>query len=81
MVGMSKLPKLKIKIPFGYPNEDICELEQAKYRFNYGSGVVVLVEGISVKSHEELAQLAIQEEHKDKEFLEVVLVVDLIGGG
>ena len=78
---MSKLPKLKIKLLFGYPSEDICELEQAKYRFTYGQEGLVVVEGQVVNSYEELVQLASRDDYKDKEFLEVELLPALIGGG
>lgn len=78
---MSKLPKLKVQSPFGSENEgDICDLEQAKNRFDYGSETVVLVDGQIVNSYEELVQIAAQERYKDKEFLEVVLL-PLIAGG
>ena len=71
---MSKLPKLKVQSLFGSGNEpDICDLEQAKNRFDYGSETIVLVEGQVVNSHEELIELASQDQYKDKEFLEVVL--------
>ena len=78
---MSKLPKLKVKLPFGYPNEDICELEQSKYRFSYGGEVLVVVEGQVVNSYEELVQLVKQEDYKNKEFLEVTLLPAIVGGG
>jgi hypothetical protein len=78
---MSKLPKLKIKIPFGYPNEDICDLEQARYRFNFSSGTVILVEGQAVKSYEQLVQIATGDDYKDREYLEAVLITDLASGG
>ena len=38
---MSGLPKLKIKYPFGYPSEVICELEEAEYRFRHGDEVLI----------------------------------------
>jgi len=96
-----KLPKLKIKYPFGYPSEDTCELEQAeyrfshgdevligpegreqaKYRFSYGDDVLVMVEGHLVRSYEELVQLASQDEYRDREFLEVELLLTAVGGG
>ena len=38
---MSKLPKLKIKYPFGYPTEIICELEEIEHRFRYGDEVQI----------------------------------------
>ncbi len=78
---MSKLPKLKIKIPVGYPNEDICDLEQARYRFNFNSGAVILVEGQTVKSYEELVQIASKDVYKDREFLQVDLLTELASGG
>jgi hypothetical protein len=79
---MSKLPKLKIKFRFGYPGEDICELEQAKYRFDFGGGrVLVVVEGQLMNSYDELVQLAAQDDYKDKEFLEVLLLPAVVGGG
>ncbi len=78
---MSKLPRLKVQSPFGSENEgDICDLEQAKNRFDYGPETVVLVDGQVVNSYEELVQIAAQERYKDKEFLEVVLL-PLIAGG
>jgi len=78
---MSKLPKLKVQSPFGSGNEgDICNLEQARHRFDYGSESVVLVDGQVVNSYEELTQVVTQERYKDKEFLEVVLL-PLIAGG
>lgn len=75
---MSKLPKLKIKV-FGYPGEDVCELEQAIYRFNYTPEVTYIVDGQAVISHEELVKLATQ--NKGKEFLEVLVISDLVSGG
>ena len=78
---MSNSPKLKIKIPFGYPNEDICDLEQARYRFNFTSGAVVLIEGKSVTSYEELLQVATSDEYKDREYLDAALLTDLASGG
>lgn len=76
---MSQLPKLKIKLPLGTSSEDVCELEQAKYRFNFDDGVL-LVEGQTVHSYDELVQLATQDNYKNKEFLEVVLLQVIDGG-
>ena len=75
---MSRLPKLKIKLPLGYPSEDVCDLEQAKYRLNFDAGIF-LVEGQRVHSYDELVQLATQDKYKNKEFLEIELL--LIEGG
>ena len=33
---MTKLLKLKIKLPFQDVVEDICDLEEARYRLDYG---------------------------------------------
>jgi len=76
---MSQLPKLKIKLPLGNLSEDVCELEQAKYRLNFDDGVL-LVEGQTVHSYDELVQLATQDNYKNKEFLEVVLLQVIDGG-
>jgi hypothetical protein len=76
---MSQLPKLKIKLPFSDPSENICELEQAKYRLNFDEGTF-LVEGQGVHSYDELVQIVTQDKYKNKEFLEVELL-QLIAGG
>jgi len=78
---MAKLPKLKIKIPFGYPNEDICDLEQARYRLNFIGGAVILVEGRAMQSYDELVEIVKKDKYKDREFLEVTLMSDLVSGG
>lgn len=76
---MSRLPKLKIKLPAGSPSEEVCEVEQAKYRLDFSDGVI-MVEGQTVHSYDELVDLAIQDKYKDKEYLEVVLVQVIVGG-
>lgn len=79
---MSKLPKLKLKKPYGYPFEEIRDFEQAKdVLFSQGGEDVVVAEGQVIKSYEELVQLATQDSYKDKEFLEVWLLAVEIGGG
>ena len=76
---MSKLPKLKIKPIFSTGAEaDICDLEQAKNRFDYAYETIVLVEGQVVNSYEELVQIATQ--YQNKEFLEVTLLPFIAGG-
>jgi hypothetical protein len=74
---MSSSPKLLVKRPRQYPPTEIYTLEQARYSL-FGYGSLVIVEGQLIKSYEELVQFANQ--HKDKEFLEV-LVSPLAGGG
>ncbi len=79
---MSKLPKLKLKKPFGYPFEEVRDFEQAQYfLFSYGANAVVMVEDRIVNSYEELVQLAAQDYYKGKESLEVQLLPAVIGGG
>jgi hypothetical protein len=76
---MSRLPKLKIKLPAGNPREYICELEQAREYLNFNEGVF-LVEGQGVHSYDELVHIATQDKYKNKEFLEIEWL-QMIGGG
>jgi hypothetical protein len=71
---MSALPKLKITRSW-QPGQEISDFEQARDSlFAHGSGMIILVEGHSIVSYEELLQIAHRDEHKDQEFLEVVMV-------
>jgi hypothetical protein len=78
---MARLPKLKIKSPFGDTDEDICDLAEAKHRLNFSAEVSVVVERRLVNSYEELVQLASQEDYRNNEYLAVELLPALIGGG
>ena len=81
---MPKLPKLKVKWwSIGYAEEEtICDFEQAKeVVFGHGLDIIVSVEGQMIASYEELVQLVAQEQYKDKEALEVILVATAIPGG
>ena len=70
---MSGLPKLKIRRTWD-PTEETRDLEQARYSlFSHGRDMLIIVEGRSIISYEELLQLATQDCYKDKEFLEVVM--------
>lgn len=71
---------MKIKPPFGHAPEDICDLEHVKYRFDYGSQNLVMLEGYVVNSYEELVHLASRDCYKDRKFLEVVLLPVIEGG-
>jgi hypothetical protein len=71
-------PLLKIKI-FGYLVEEVSELEQARYIFDY-KGKIVLIEGQKVDTFDELVEFADQEKYCRRESLEVVLI-PLIAGG
>ena len=79
---MSKLPKLRIKLPFGNPDEEIVDLEQARYRFHFGGDMVVLmIDGQAPQTYEELVQMVSQDKYKDKEFIEAELLVEAATGG
>ena len=78
---MSKLPKLIVQPPFTYGGENyICNLEEAKYRFDFNPLLIVAVEMQVVNSYEELVQLANQEHYRDKEFLKVMILQHIEGG-
>ncbi len=77
---MSKLPKLKVQSLLGNDDRpEVCDLEQAKNRFDYDSGIIV-VEGQVVSSYDELVRLAANDKYKGQEFLEVVLMPFIAGG-
>ena len=77
---MFKLPKLKVKLPYGDPSEVICEVEEAKYRFNNVTEGFLVIEGRIVTSYEQLVQLASQAEYKHSEFLEGEIIRFVAGG-
>ena len=64
---------------FGNQSDDVCELEQANYLWNFDGGII-LVEGRKVHSHDDLVQLATQDNYKNKEFIEVNLILPFLGG-
>ena len=84
---MPKLPRLKVKwwSLDGLEEETTCDFEQAK-DIVFGSQssrmwAIALAEGQTINSYEELVQVATQDQHKDKETLNVALIVMEIGGG
>jgi len=73
------MPKLKIKsLLESQAKEDICELEEAQNRFEYGPESIVVAEGRIINSDEELIRLA--EQNQDKEFLEIMILPVIEGG-
>jgi hypothetical protein len=75
------LPKLRIKLPSPNAAEDICDLQEARYRFNWGhEPFLILVEKQPVSSYEELIEFAKLNRFKDREYLEVELQPFLAGG-
>jgi hypothetical protein len=75
---VSGLPKIKI-IFLNNAKDYICELEQVKLRLDFNS-CLLLIDGKRIHSYDELAQLASQEQYKDKEFIEAVLMPVMAGG-
>ena len=74
-------PRLRIKPLSPHAAEDICDLDQAKYRFNWGrEPFLIVVENQPISSFEELERLADLEQFKDREFLIVELQPLLAGG-
>jgi len=75
------LPKLRIKLPSPSAAEDICDLQEARYRFNWGhEPFLILVEKQPISSYEELMEFVKLNRLKDREFLEVELQPLLAGG-
>lgn len=78
---MTGLPKLKIHKPFGYPLEETVDFDKAQYfLFNYGSSVIVAVEGEIMNSYDELLEFAKREHNVGKELLEVWVFPEVDGG-
>ena len=74
-------PKLRIKLPSPNAAEDICDLQEAKHRFNWGhEPFLILVEKQPISSYEELVEFVNRKPFKDREFLEVELQPLLAGG-
>jgi len=81
MENMGATPKLRIRLPSDNEASDLCSLEEAKYRFNWGrEPFVVVAEGKFIPSFDDLIELAKEDRFKDKEFLEVDIQTLLAGG-
>jgi hypothetical protein len=81
---MSNLPKLKVKWwALGSESEETtCDFEQARdFVFGSKSSGIIFAEGRLIRSYEELVQLAVHDQHKDKEMLNVTVVVAALEGG
>jgi hypothetical protein len=72
---VSAVPRIKVMLPNCYPDEGTFELEQARPRLNFDGGTF-LVEGQYVKSFDELVKLTSQDKYKDREYIEVAVVLD-----
>jgi hypothetical protein len=76
---MPRLPKIKIKLPSGNPDEYICDLEQAGEYLDFDKAVF-LVAGQGIHSYDELVRIASQDKYKDVEFIVVELLQPIVGG-
>lgn len=76
-----KFPKLKIRLPHSDNANEICTIEEAQYRFNWGhEPFLIIVEGHPVSSYEELIELTKDEHLKERDFLNVEIQPLLVGG-
>lgn len=79
--NMYASPRLKIRLPSDNEARDVCDLEEARYRFNWGhEPFVVVAEGQFIHSFDDLIVLSKQDRFKDREFLEVDIQPLLAGG-
>jgi hypothetical protein len=76
---MSGLPKIKIKLPSGSPDEYICDLEQARDYLDFENGIF-LVAGQGVHSYDELVRIVSQDKFNNVEFIVVELLQPIVGG-
>jgi hypothetical protein len=76
-----RFPKLRIKLPSPKGAEDICDLQEAKHRFNWGhEPFLILVEKQPISSYDELIEFVKRNPFRDREFLDVELQPLLAGG-
>ena len=71
---MSNLPKLRVKVFPEESNEPIQNIEQAKEFPFLLADSMILVEGQTVTSYEELLKVAQQDTNRNKEFLNVMIL-------
>ena len=76
---MSSLPKIKIKLPSGSPDEYICDIEQAREYLDFENGIF-LVAGQGVHSYDELVRIVSQDKFNNVEFIVVELLQPIVGG-
>jgi len=78
-IKISQSPKIKILLPAGYPDEDPFELEEARSRLNFASGMI-LVDGQRLRSYDDLVRLAALDKYQNQEYIEVVAIMLIAGG-
>lgn len=87
MAKPSKLPKIRVKwLYLGSPEEETtCDFEEAKHLI-FGNRINrvwsrALAEDERISSYEELVHLAAQDQHKNKEVLNITLFIPVVAGG
>ncbi len=76
---MSQMPKVKIKLPEGNPDEYVYDLEEARNVLNFSAGVFI-VDGQWIHSYDEIVSIARSDKFKESEFIEVEWL-KVLGGG
>jgi hypothetical protein len=72
------MPKLLVKV-FGDPGEDICELKDAQYLFDF-AGQIIVIDGQNARSYDEFVEIVSHEKYRNQEFIEVVQIPAITGG-
>ncbi|MFC2068845.1 hypothetical protein ACFLTP_07580 [Chloroflexota bacterium] len=74
------MTKIKIiKSPW-FPDEEICDVEEAKWLVFSFPGALLWCDGREVQSYDELVQVISEERNRDYEFLEAMVILPLGGG-
>ena len=73
------MPRIKLKLPHGFPEEAPFTLEEAKTRINFKSGIFY-VDGYKLKSYDDLIQLVDKKKYRKQDILEVVVLLLSAGG-
>jgi hypothetical protein len=80
MGKISKLPKIRVESPIAGRPKKLYNLEDAKEHLRFRPGSLISVDDHIINSYEALVQLAGLEEFKDREFLDVKILVRAGGG-
>ena len=75
----SALPKIRLLLPPGFPEEAPFPLEQARTYLNFKNGIFQ-VDGQRIGSYEELVHLASQEKYRNREYIDLVFISMVAGG-
>jgi len=77
---LANLPELKInKTAWSNEPEIMVPFEQAKL-FPYQEELIIVAEGKQINSYDDLLKLALQEQYRNKKYIEVVFLPMIVGG-